>query len=643
MGAVCIATSAKTITTNGKSLQSLILNGINGTWTLQDALTTGSNITLTAGTFNTNNQTISAGTFSSTNSNVRSVNLGSSTVTLTQLPQAWQFTNTTNLTFNAGTSTITIPANASFSQTFLGGGLTYNNVIFNSGSVAAFGVSISGNNRFSNLTLNAPSLTGVAQFTFSDNQTVTGTFTAAGATNIRRIGIYSDVIGTQRTFNIATASCANADFRDIAVTGAVGTLTGTSLGDCGGNSGITFDAAKTVYWNLAGSQSWSSTGWATSSGGSPNSANFPLAQDTCVFDNAGAMGSFPSGGVVFDAPWNIATINASARTSTGSLSQGAGTVNNIYGDITFGSGINTVNGTGTWSFAKQGIQTINTNGVNLNSIISVNSGTGTLRLLGNLTHNFSQITTLTSGTLDLNNFTFTTNGIFAIAANALARSIAFGTGAITLTYNVGTLWNIPTLTNFTLTGTPTVNCTAAAVSGTRTILHGRDAGGTEANAISPTSVGSLVLVCSGHFRNINLTGFSGSFANDPRVIYGNLLIPTTTTVTAGGSATTFAGTGATQTLTTSGKTLDFPIVIGGTGNTLKLLDTLTQGTTRAFTINSGCTVDANLQSASVGNLTVIATPNIVNLVSGTLTAQTVTHNAGTLTMSASFKINVTGI
>jgi hypothetical protein len=46
-----------------------------------------------------------------------------------------------------------------------------------------------------------------------------------------------------------------------------------------------------VYWNLAGSQNWSATGWASTSGGSPALSNFPLAQDTAVFDNAGAAGT----------------------------------------------------------------------------------------------------------------------------------------------------------------------------------------------------------------------------------------------------------------------------------------------------------------------------------------------------------------
>jgi hypothetical protein len=625
-----IATSAKTITTNGKTIGQTNFNGINGTWTLQGATTFNSPTTLTAGTLNTNNQTVSSTSFISTGTLSRALNLGSSTITLTNNGVAWTVSGS-NFSLNAGTSTI----NPTASSTFNGGGFTYNNLSFTSPATNATFV-VNDNNIFNNLTVAAPPSTAINSITFGANQTVTGTFTAAGATNIRRIGIYSDVVGTQRTFNIATASCANADFRDIAVTGSVGTLTGTSLGDCGGNLGITFAAAKTVYWNLAGSQNWSSTGWATAPGGTPNSANFPLAQDTCVFDNSAST-------TTIEAPWNIGTLNALAKTS-GSISLSTSITCNVYGDVSFGSSLS---GLGGFSFSKQGIQTINFNGVFFNSSININSGTGTVRLLSNLTQPISAAytTTLTSGTLDLNNFTISMAWIFSLSGT-LPRSIAFGTGSITLPASAGiTVWDGSTLTNFTLTGTPTVNLTDPATVGTRTVNHGITTGGTEANAISvnvTAGSGSAGSAFQGHFRNINLTGSSANFNNTIKIMYGNLLISAGTTVGAGSNPTTFAGTGVTQTLTTNGKTLGFPIAIAGTANTLRLLDAFTQGTSSTFTINSGTTFDSNLQSASVGNLTVFATPNIVNLVSGTLTAQTVTHNAGTLTMSASFKINVTG-
>ena len=638
----CIANSAKTITTNGKAIAGLIFNGINGSWTLQDALTSSGSVTVTAGTFNTNNQTVSVGTFSSSNTNTRAINLGSSSFTVTQISaQSWQLLPTTGLTFNAGTSSIFIPGNASVAPTFSGGSLTYNNVTFNNNNASSRPINITGNNTFNNLTFNSPSSTGIARFNIGGNQTVTGTLTTSGTTNRRRVVLQSDVIGTQRTFNLAAASCIGVDFRDIAITGAVGTLTGTSFGDCGNNTGITFDAAKTVYWNLAGTANWSAPGWATSSGGTPDNANFPLAQDTAVFDNAGTFSV-----VQIELPWNIGSINGSTRTSAGTLTVGSTTSPFVYGDVVFGTGMVVSGGLG-FSFSKQGIQTLNTNGVNMDAPITVDSATGTLRFLSNVTHTANLSNTLTSGTLDLNNFIFSTNGSF-ILTGTLTRSIAFGTGSFTLSSTTtGTIvWDGTDLTNFTLTGTPTVNVTGAISFGTRNFISGATAG-SEANAVDVNvSAGSGTvsqLLQGTAFKSINLTGFSGTLNNNPRTIYGNLTISTGVTLATGFSVTTFAGTSVVQDLTSNGKTLDFPIVIGGTGNTLRLLDAFTQGTSRAFTINSGTTFNANSFSASVGTLTFSATPSITNLASNTLTAQTVTHTSGNLIMSASLKVNVTGL
>ena len=67
-----------------------------------------------------------------------------------------------------------------------------------------------------------------------------------------------------------TAGAADYDFRDIAISGGAAPISGTRFGDAKGNSGITFPAAKTVYWMLTGGGNWGATGtgaWAASSGG----------------------------------------------------------------------------------------------------------------------------------------------------------------------------------------------------------------------------------------------------------------------------------------------------------------------------------------------------------------------------------------
>jgi hypothetical protein len=83
-----------------------------------------------------------------------------------------------------------------------------------------------------------------------------------------RTFVRSNTIGTTRTLTCAAvASLTDIDFRDITIAGAAAPVSGTRLGDCKGNTGITFAAGTDKYWNLAGGGTWSSTAWALSSGG----------------------------------------------------------------------------------------------------------------------------------------------------------------------------------------------------------------------------------------------------------------------------------------------------------------------------------------------------------------------------------------
>jgi hypothetical protein len=70
-----------------------------------------------------------------------------------------------------------------------------------------------------------------------------------------RTFVRSNTIGTTRTLTCAAvAALTDIDFRDITIAGAAvsgGNLTGTRLGDCKGNTGITFVAGADKYWNLA--------------------------------------------------------------------------------------------------------------------------------------------------------------------------------------------------------------------------------------------------------------------------------------------------------------------------------------------------------------------------------------------------------
>jgi hypothetical protein len=788
-------TTGKTITTNGVSLgpTAVEFNGVSGEWTLGSALTATVSFFVTNGSFVTGNYNVSAAGMSSNNSNVRSISLGSSTVTLTGSSGVVNFATATNLTFNAGTSQITCSA---VSPTFIGGGVTFYNVSFT--SAASGTATINGANTFNDLTFTSRSATGQRFVTFGANQTVSGALTLGTAnTAIRRMFLSSGVVGTQRTLTLngTLAALADIDFRDINAAGTVATpWTGTRLGNALGNSNITFDAPKTVYWNLAGTQNWSATGWALTNNGVPDVNNFPLAQDTATFTEAGSAGTITydagwilgslqmadgvsnrttaftlatatvstqvhgnitlfssltltgtatmfffgqgttqtitSAGVSFTQPiainspsgtvqlldnttvsnagtaaftltsgtldlneFNLSVagrftiagtatrsidfgsagkilltyaaggagltvfnqvsatdfsyagtshIELNGNNTAGTRSVGAGgtesqvmnlfvsagsdnvSVNSstgyknldftgfsgtlnastttIYGNVIFSSTMNTGSG-GTWNFAAtSGIQQFTSNGVTFDTAITQNGVGGTVQLQDNLTMGSTRTFTLTAGALDLNDFDLTT-GLFS-SSNSNVRSIAFGTGNITLTGNGATIWSCATATNLSYTGTPTVNLTYAGATGTRGISHGSVAGATEANSLNfnvsaGTDTLSVTSAAGSSVKNLNFTGFAGTFSATIRVIYGNLTLVSGMTLTAGNGTTTFAGTSGTQQITTAGLTLDFPIAQDGVGGTVQLQDDLTIASSRTFTLTNGA-LDINDKVLSTG-------------------------------------------
>ena len=420
------ATTGKTITTNGIQLTTgaMVLAGAGGEWILGSAITIGG-INLFLGTLRSNNFNITASNIFSSYSNVRALYLGSSTVTLS-VGGLIDFTNKTNLTFDAGTSSI---VGLAASPLFIGNGLTFNNVSFT--NTASGTITITGANTFNNLSVTSLAATGIKTISLGANQTVNGTLTLGAAnTAVKRLFVYGNPLNTRMTLTCnAVAALSDVDFRAIGFAGncvAGGNLTGTRLGNATNNSGITFDAPKTVYWSLLAGGSWTSTAWATSSGGTPNVNNYPLVHDTAIIDNAGlntgatitASGTYP-----------ISTLDASGRTNAWTLAYGT-SYNEFLGDLKLSSAATVTGTTGYWLFsAYNTTQVLATAGVAIPLGLQVQKGAGALQLSGNAA--FSNAITLTSGGIDLNNQTLT-GGTFA-SNNSNTRVIAFGTGKFSIT------------------------------------------------------------------------------------------------------------------------------------------------------------------------------------------------------------------
>ena len=346
-GSIVTVTASCTLISGTKNFN-LTVSG--GTLTQGDALTnTSRSISVGSGaTFDTASFSLTCSIMVGASA---TVNLNASAVTITS---DW---NINGGTVNAGTSTITLTSTV---PVFTGGGKTYNNVSFTG---AAGTISIAGINTFNTLTITSIAAAGILKCSFSANQTIT-TLVANGATIIRRLMLQSDSIGTARTLTVGTYTTKqNVDFRDITAAGVSSPWSGTGLGNCLGNTSITFSAAKTVYWNLTGTRMWTATAWATTSGGVPALANFPLAQDTAVLDNAGAATS-----IGIDNYINVGTFDSSTRTTAVTISQMIGV--EIYGNFTNGTGVTITAAAALPAFSGRSTQTLTSAGESFSSINS---------------------------------------------------------------------------------------------------------------------------------------------------------------------------------------------------------------------------------------------------------------------------------
>jgi len=280
--------------------------------------------------------------------------------------------------------------------------------------------------------------------------------------------LQSNTLGTTRTLTCGAISAQDADFRDIAIAGAAAPYNASSLriGDCKGNSGITFPAGVPKYWNLIAGGNWGGAiAWATTSGGTPAINNFPLAQDTAWFEAAGLNNGVT---VTINASYNIGTINMAARTVSGPPRQivlGSGvTAPTIYGDWINGSGCS-FTGTGAITFAGRGSQTITSAGASaFTQPFTINTPGGSVTLADAFSSSNSTTSALllTTGTFNANGQNVTLSGAASSvsSSNSNTRTIAVGSGIWTLSGTAA--WTATTSTNLTVTGTGTIKLTSAS-------------------------------------------------------------------------------------------------------------------------------------------------------------------------------------
>lgn len=454
----------QTITTGGKTMGSLTLNGVNGSWIFTDNVTltqvANAAITLTNGSLDTDGKTITAGGFFSNNTNVRSLSLGASTINLSSNGTGGWVFNSTNLTFDAGTSSIIV--NTSNTGVTLGSGLIFNNfsIAYGNGSGAITGpATFNGTLAFIG--------GGQARFIMASDLTCNGDLSITGNSATSVPIMFGNINGVRRNIYMAptsTVAISNCIFQDIGIVNALGTTYPAGYsGDGGGNFGIAFPPSRILYYMGNGASSYASTAvWSLTSGG-PSGQNPPMPHDTAIFD----ANSITSGGRTLQINWQgCPNIDLSDVLNNPTISL-TNTNGYIYfmGDFRVKAGM-TFTGTTGFAFRSKKDVYLDLKGITCTSYMrGMDNLPGTKVLLASdyittSANNTSLDTTsgLTTagdyGEFDLNGFNYTAVSLVSTAVST--KTLSLGSGTITLN-GTGTLFNVPSTSGTTVNrGTSTI-------------------------------------------------------------------------------------------------------------------------------------------------------------------------------------------
>ena len=382
-------TAGQTITTNGNTITSqryniaIAFNGIGGSWTLQDSLTTRGIITLNNGSLNTNNQKVTASAFYSNSYTSRALTTGASIFNFSGDYQIWDI-NPVGISLNAGTSTIIGTGNV-YEQDFYGGGFTYNNISFTGpgmGKISDFNNTIhdvsfssdgftGSNNTFHDVSFGAnANISGGCTFnnvTIAKNGSINhdNTFNnlsfspgytyslAAGATQTINTSltvngncgalislVTSSTLGSLTTISKASGNVtiSYVKLKDIHASGGATFIANNAI-DLGNNTGWTINAlpSKNLFWVGNGGNWDDGNHWSNTSGGVASGCS-PSPVDNIFFD----ANSFSQAGQTITV--NVPTAYCKNMTWTGVTNnpvlQGtSSSVFKIYGSLTLAAGM----------------------------------------------------------------------------------------------------------------------------------------------------------------------------------------------------------------------------------------------------------------------------------------------------------------
>lgn len=480
----------------------------------------------------------------------------------------------------------------------------YNFTLSSNANTSVLGYRFEDVNSVNNLTIDNALTTGVVSVRINHNLIVNGTFSSSGGTYTER----SRIMGYKDNGDEVTITCAAlgtfeyCDFANIIIAGAGGTLTGTNLGDGGGNTNITFPAAKTVYAVTGGNYFYNNI-WATTSGGTASLSNFPLAQDTIVIDNNSNANLYS-----FEQ-WSIGNIDGSNRTTSITFKSYYGWT--IFGNVTYPT--NTYNNTSSGTvlfYAASG----KTNNIDFGSGYETSEnydfyGAGTVKFVRDTK---ARLYDQDWGNVDLNNTTFTCEYLYIGIFSNHPKSLAFGSSGKILVSGRSTSSLIRIGTgDITLSGSKLIELDSnVSYGGYHFVYFGGNSNTAIENKFNFNikSIGATYAYLQGYADNVDFTGFSNSWnVNSYLYIGGDLtLSPTATQLTTGtiniyfGKNTSGSGTTrAVQNITSNGASLSGTglYVYSPVDGTFVFQDAFTWAGTGDMYIQRG-TVDLNGNTAT---------------------------------------------
>lgn len=349
-------------------------------------------------------------------------------------------------------------------------------------------------------------------------------------------------------------------------------------------SGPSVGPIDPAYW-VGGSGTWNATdptNWAATSGGA-GGAGYPDSNSTVYFDsNSGAGTVTIDGGVCNDFNISVGVSAITLAPTTSGLT--------IYGNATVSSTNATISGSAAITFAATSSKTVTSGGETFDCPVTFNGTGGTWVLQDNLTVGATRTTTLTAGTLNLNNNTLST-GLFS-SSSIFARTLAFGTGGITVTAaTTSTVWDTGTTSNLTITGTPVVTTTGAGAT-TKTINSGTLSGANTISFVLNNTAGTVVFTSGNNVRDLTVGNNAITVSVATLNVYGDMVL--------GGTSPTLSITTINFLATSGTKNIDVKGKYSGTATfngaaTWKFLSNASFGNT---TLTAG-TLDLNSYTISI--------------------------------------------